>query len=519
VLPTAIVTRSSKLGPWVRSVKDYGAAGDAKFSSDGSIAAGTPNFTTTGANWTAASVGKAIWVAGAGAAGAVLSSTIVAVVSSTAVTLADTAGTTVSGAQYISGTDDTAAFQAAINAASAGAVYVDTASYLCGTLTVSSGLTISGANGAIILTTPGNSARILLKPGTNAPLFTNGGSAASAVTIKDLKLDGTAPFQTAASALINQGDLGSSTEVHWLIDRCTVQNSNGIGIYLGNNNRGSQVFRTWVYINGSYGIQCAGSDNQILNNLIGTNTDHGVYISGSAWDTMVVGNNIFGNRGGIVVQSVKTTMIGYNTIDGNNQHGVYAGSTTALTIFGNSFNGNGKSANNSYPSIQLASSAQDAAIIGNTFANTAANANLPSFDVFCDSTSFFRDAANTTLSSSVGGFSNATGPKSLLRGTVQIRRNAQAGNYQMVVGDNILACTGTQSVAQNITLPAANLSSSSACMEFTIVDEGNGAGTHNITISCGGSDTFIDGSTTKTISTNGGLRRLYSNGTKWVLTA
>ncbi len=75
-----------KLFPQV-NVKDFDARGDALAAIDGAITTGTPDFTSAGAAFVAADVGKKIAVRGAGAAGAVLITTILAFVSSTAVTL------------------------------------------------------------------------------------------------------------------------------------------------------------------------------------------------------------------------------------------------------------------------------------------------------------------------------------------------------------------------------------------------------------------------------------------------
>lgn len=64
----------------------------------GAITTGTPTITTTTYQWTAADVGRAIRVTGAGAAGAALKTTIAAVVDGRTVTLAANAGTTVAAA-------------------------------------------------------------------------------------------------------------------------------------------------------------------------------------------------------------------------------------------------------------------------------------------------------------------------------------------------------------------------------------------------------------------------------------
>jgi hypothetical protein len=96
------------------SAKDFNAKGDGKGFLDGAITSGTPNFVSASSTFTAGDVGKAIFIDGAGAAGATLVTTISAYVSATAVTLAANASTTVSGADGNYGTDDTAAINAAL---------------------------------------------------------------------------------------------------------------------------------------------------------------------------------------------------------------------------------------------------------------------------------------------------------------------------------------------------------------------------------------------------------------------
>ncbi len=100
----------------ILNVKDFGAKGDGIFGVDGAITTGTPDFTSALASFTAADVGKEFSCIGAGASGAVLQTTILALVSETAVTLAANAGTTVSSARYSYATNDTTAIQAAADA-------------------------------------------------------------------------------------------------------------------------------------------------------------------------------------------------------------------------------------------------------------------------------------------------------------------------------------------------------------------------------------------------------------------
>ena len=108
------------------SVEDFGAKCDTFVSNtvalylnpSGSVSSGSTLFTSTSGVFSLSSVGKSISIAGAGAAGAVLGTTIASYVSPTQVNLATSASNTVSDTNFSFGTDDTAAIQAAINWAS-----------------------------------------------------------------------------------------------------------------------------------------------------------------------------------------------------------------------------------------------------------------------------------------------------------------------------------------------------------------------------------------------------------------
>lgn len=105
-------------GPWVFNVRSYGAKGDGKCVTDGAMTSGSATLTSATAGFTMADVGKVIQIKGAAASGVTsLVTTIQAYTNSTTVTLAASASTTVSSAQVLWGSDDTAAIQAAINAA------------------------------------------------------------------------------------------------------------------------------------------------------------------------------------------------------------------------------------------------------------------------------------------------------------------------------------------------------------------------------------------------------------------
>ncbi|MBY3263881.1 right-handed parallel beta-helix repeat-containing protein [Rhizobium laguerreae] len=148
--PTQVRTDigAAALGSVDRKVKAFGAVGDAVIIRAAvTITTGTAALTVTGANFQTTDVGKSIAVEGAGAGGATLYSTILSRTSTTQVTLANNAGTTVTATTktVTYGTNDSAAFNAAIadivrqgssndNAVFGGTVVVDAGSrYYLGT--------------------------------------------------------------------------------------------------------------------------------------------------------------------------------------------------------------------------------------------------------------------------------------------------------------------------------------------------------------------------------------------------
>lgn len=110
--------------PWVFNVKDYGAVGNGKVRIDGAMTSGGNTVTcSTSTPFVSGDVGKKILIKGAGATGITsLIGTITGFTSSSVVTISVNASTTISNAVVMWGTDDTAAFQDAVNAAVAYAV-------------------------------------------------------------------------------------------------------------------------------------------------------------------------------------------------------------------------------------------------------------------------------------------------------------------------------------------------------------------------------------------------------------
>lgn len=109
----------------VLTASPYNAAGDGRYIADAAITSGQATLTSATAGFVAGDVGKVVLVQGAAASNQDLRATISARTNSTTVTLSGNAGATVTGANAVYGTDDTAAIQAAIDslALTGGTIY------------------------------------------------------------------------------------------------------------------------------------------------------------------------------------------------------------------------------------------------------------------------------------------------------------------------------------------------------------------------------------------------------------
>lgn len=124
---------SASIFPRYFNVETYGAEHDGLIVDDGAINSSSTTLTSASALFTASDVGDVILVSGAGVGGLPLKTTVATYVSTTQVTLSLAASTTVTGSKITWGDDDTAAIQAAINAAYAaggGIVYFPNGIYI-----------------------------------------------------------------------------------------------------------------------------------------------------------------------------------------------------------------------------------------------------------------------------------------------------------------------------------------------------------------------------------------------------
>ncbi len=135
------------------AVESFGAAGDLRFGRDGAMTASSAILTSATGNFAGSDVGKTIVVNGAGAAGVPLVTRIISRQSARQVTLAERSSSPVSGTIYYYGTDDTAAFQRAINdivAENGGVIVLGKKNYLISRALVLPGRDISRQQVALV---------------------------------------------------------------------------------------------------------------------------------------------------------------------------------------------------------------------------------------------------------------------------------------------------------------------------------------------------------------------------------
>ena len=224
----------------------YGARADMKVLPDAAIQAGSKSLSSTSAVFTPADAGKAVVIAGAGTAGGVLSTAIATVRDSHHAVLRALASTTVRGAQAAYGTDDTAAFQSALDAqskAGGGEVSVPAGAYLLrGTLNVPRFVRLHGdlmVPASLIGALPGNQfpGEGPLDGGTTLGMAEGFGDAAARpfLTVNtNAVVEGVAIFDPLQS---NSEHLAAPTPGPWAVDMVgnadRVSNVNLVNVYQG----------------------------------------------------------------------------------------------------------------------------------------------------------------------------------------------------------------------------------------------------------------------------------------------
>lgn len=365
------------------NAKDEGAKGDArKFATGGSITTGTATLTLTGATFTAADVGKLIYVLGAGAAGAVLSTTISAYTDATHVTLAANAGTTVADTSVIYGTDDTAAINAVLsNMQNYGVneLLLPFGSYLVDALYLKNNAVIKGQQrGAWAYEFPERTSRLLAKPGMTGPAVINdfAGQQVGNVRLFDFMIDGNKAFQTSAKHGILLTDSAISADSLWTIERIYVGYVSGDGIKLGAYRRANRLNDVHVYAPGGHGYVFDGTDNNMMQSMAAACGGNGVQINQGA--NHFYGCDFFNNtgHGANIVPLGRMSQFTNCFFDTNMKAGVY-NEAKNLSLTQCRFTSNSQEADAAWADIEIVGGAPGCALINPTFYLWQTATNLP----------------------------------------------------------------------------------------------------------------------------------------------
>lgn len=281
-------------------------------------------------------------------------------------------------------TDDTAAVQAAINAAAntrSGVVFFPPGAYLCQPLTIPPAVILQGVNGEGYLdlsTTIANTntlSRILLKPGSTSALispYDGGINKATLVQIRDLMLDCNGIAQAAVNLPDQDGGLGRFWNFERVYVTNTSQSDNGACIYVGVNNNGCNFRDCYIYNGqsgsaaGCIGLAISGHDSNVDHCWIGFWGEYGFALTGgnSSMSCNVRGGGIFGNGYGGILAGGSGLVIDGASIDGNATTGIYVayGTSPPTTISNCEFHGNGTSGG---PNIYLANNDLVLNLLGN----------------------------------------------------------------------------------------------------------------------------------------------------------
>lgn len=296
-------------GGFVRNVRSntYGAVAGAIYkTASGAIDSGTPTLTVTGGSFTASDVGKLCYVQGAGAAGAVLATTISGFTSSTVVTLANNASTTVSSKDVLYGTDDTAAFQAAIDAG-AGTVVVPGGNYIVSQLALKTNVWLWGA---------GWNAQIYQKGAFSGHLIIQNDASVIHAGVYNITLNGTKNVQSAANNIIHFAEATTAGDDIHTIYNCFITSAKNSGIYLGNQVRETRVYGCYVYDCDGIGIHfdTGATDNSMVQVDVG--------LAGLQGIKLVGGNNRLTNVKSFYSGQINSALgYGFHNVGSNNEFG------------------------------------------------------------------------------------------------------------------------------------------------------------------------------------------------------
>jgi len=293
-------------------------------------------------------------------------------------------------------TDDTTAFQSAVNSLSSvgGTVFVPSGSYLIGQISwVKDGVTIAGD--AV------SGSRLALKNNVNDSMFKIGDGGTTSIgntTIKNLYLSGNKANQTAGHGVYSWGNVLTS-----VID-CNIVNFKQAGIYATN---GAGV----DYYGRASGNYITGCDLA------------GIYLTGGVYSYGILGNVISGcgkspaNGAGIFINANDTHRILGNLFD-ENENGITLSAASDITIVGNQFENQDRS------SVLLFAGSTRNVISGNSILNSGLELTDTYFGVKLDDSYYNVTTGNMIINSSATKMSDGV-------------RETGASDYNVVSGNTI----------------------------------------------------------------------------------
>ncbi len=173
-------------------------------------------------------------------------------------------------------TDDTAAFQAAVDAAAtgdAGVVVIPARTYMLGQLRMKTGVVLQGSGHRTVLKA---------LPGSTDHLLVVDGDTVANTRVRQLILDGNVANQAAAIDAIHydQGTQGAGTENH-VFEDLLVRNWSGNGVSLLLNANGTLLLRVVCLYCDGHGIYTSSPDVAMIGTVSGQSGLGGVYLDAS----------------------------------------------------------------------------------------------------------------------------------------------------------------------------------------------------------------------------------------------
>lgn len=262
-------------------------------------------------------------------------------------------------------TDDTAAIQAAINAAGA-PVYFPPGVYLSGRLDMRVGTVLVGAQQSnYAYPTPSAQSSVLkLKDATNDHLI-HGSVGVANVQIHNLGFDGNKANNTSGDLIHIDDDTGGH-DTAWHIVDCYLDNAAGEGIYIGTSRQAVKVNRTWIMQSAGSGVNIQGSDTGLDTVLIGLSGTNGVTIGAGAWVIRLTDCDIWSSTLAGIDSSAGASMVTIHGcgIDRHKRQGLIVGGGS-VSVLGCLFHSNSQETNNTYAHILISGGA--VAVVGTIF--------------------------------------------------------------------------------------------------------------------------------------------------------